>query len=255
VFPGGARIRPRLCLSVAVACGDDRPLIADTAAASIELLQCASLGQDDLRCFDDGGMRRGKPAVHVAFGRPLAVLAGDALLVLAFESLGRAVADAPERLAPLHATVAGAVGAPRGIIAGQAWESEERIDLAAYQRAKTGALFACAAIAGAQAAGADPARWRAFGEILGEAYQVADDIRDIAARPCEVGKPVSRDALLGRPNAAAERGLDGAVEHLDELVAASLDAIPTCPGAASLRTLVEIQAQRFLPKSLVRRAA
>ncbi|MEE7477910.1 polyprenyl synthetase family protein, partial [Methylobacterium hispanicum] len=87
VFPGGHRIRPRLCLAVARACGDDDPEAADAAAVAIELLHCASLVHDDLPCFDDAPLRRGKPAVHVAYGPALAVLTGDALIVAAFEAL------------------------------------------------------------------------------------------------------------------------------------------------------------------------
>jgi len=78
VFPKGARIRPRLTIAVAMACGDDRPGLSSAAAASIELLHCASLVHDDLPCFDDAETRRGKPSVPRAFGEPLAVLAGDA---------------------------------------------------------------------------------------------------------------------------------------------------------------------------------
>src|SRR5579875_14557 len=81
VFPRGARLRARLCLAVAQACGDDAPMLSDAAAVSIELLHCASLVHDDLPCFDDADTRRGKPAVHRAFGEPLAVLTGDALIV------------------------------------------------------------------------------------------------------------------------------------------------------------------------------
>ena len=91
-FPGGARIRPRLCLAVAQACGEDQPAVTDAAAAAIELLHCASLVHDDLPCFDDAPIRRGKPSVHRAFGEQLAVLAGDALIVLAFETLALAAA-------------------------------------------------------------------------------------------------------------------------------------------------------------------
>src|SRR5271168_4620792 len=86
VFPRGARIRPRLCLAVAAACGDDHPAVSDAAAAAIELLHCASLVHDDLPCFDDAATRRGRKTVHVAFGEELAVLAGDALIVAAFET-------------------------------------------------------------------------------------------------------------------------------------------------------------------------
>ena len=89
VFPGGARIRPRLCLAVAAACVDDRADNAERyeraagAAAAIELMHCASLVHDDLPCLDDAAVRRGRAAVHKVFGEPLAVLAGDALIVLA----------------------------------------------------------------------------------------------------------------------------------------------------------------------------
>src|SRR3954452_16784827 len=113
VFPRGARIRPRLCLAVAAACGDDDPTAADAAAAAVELLHCASLVHDDLPCFDDAPTRRGKPSVHRAFGEPLAVLAGDALIVLSFELLGRAIAlDGSRRgveLIGMLAAVAGPV--------------------------------------------------------------------------------------------------------------------------------------------------
>jgi geranylgeranyl diphosphate synthase type II len=87
VFPGGARIRPRLCLAVALAAGDEAPQASNAAATAIELLHCASLVHDDLPCFDDADTRRGKPSVHTAFGETTAVLTGDALIVLAFETL------------------------------------------------------------------------------------------------------------------------------------------------------------------------
>ena len=151
----------------------------EAAGAALELLHCASLVHDDLPCFDAADTRRGRPSVHKAFGEPLAVLAGDALIVLAFQTLAR-VPCAPQRLAILPLTVAQSVGVPSGIVAGQAWECEPQIDLAHYHRAKTGALFAAATVAGAASAGADAEPWRMVGEKLGEAYQVADDIRDAA---------------------------------------------------------------------------
>jgi geranylgeranyl diphosphate synthase type II len=86
VFPGGARVRPRLCLAVASACGDDRPELTNAAAASVELLHCASLVHDDMPCFDNADLRRGRPAVHTAYGEPLALLAGDGMIVLRLRS-------------------------------------------------------------------------------------------------------------------------------------------------------------------------
>ncbi len=250
VFPGGHRIRPRLCLSVARACGDDDPAAADAAAAAIELLHCASLVHDDLPCFDDAPMRRQKASVHVAFGEPLAVLTGDALIVAAFETLARGAARHPQRLAALVGLVARAAGSPAGIVAGQAWESEPYVALSDYQQAKTGALFAASTVAGAAAAGAQPLPWRLLGECLGEAYQVADDLRDVACRQEEIGKPAGRDATLGRPNAAALLGTEGALGRLKRLTQEAVDVIPACPGADALRAEIEAQTRLFLPKSL-----
>ena len=249
VFPGGARIRPQLCIAVAMACGDDDPALADGAAAAIELMHCASLIHDDLPCFDDADVRRGVPTVHLAFGERLAVLAGDALIVAAFEALAAGAARSPQRLGALVATVAAGVGRPLGIAAGQAWECEPRCDVADYHRAKTGALFAAATMAGAQAAGVDARPWRALGESLGEAYQAADDIRDVVADPAVIGKPVGRDLLLDRPSIARECGLHEAVRRFDRLVADASAAIPECRGAPYLRALVKSEATRLVPSS------
>jgi geranylgeranyl diphosphate synthase, type II len=254
VFPGGARIRPQLTLAVAGACGDRDSTVGDAAAAAIELLHCASLVHDDLPCFDDADLRRGKPSVHKLFGERLAVLAGDALIVMAFETLGRGASECPDRLVRLLMVVGAAVGTPFGISAGQAWECEPSLDLAQYQRAKTGALFAGATMAGAAAAGFEPVLWRALGEGLGEAYQVADDIRDVVGNPDEMGKPVGQDAAHGRPNAVHALGMAGAIARLEALVQAAADSIPACPGQSQLKALIQLEAQRFLPKEL-RRAA
>lgn len=255
VFPGGARIRPRLCFAVAWACGDNDPMIAVAAAASIELLHCASLVHDDLPCFDDAAMRRGKPSVHRAYGENLAVLTGDALIVLGFETLVRGVVRRPERLVPLVQIVGRAVGAPHGIVAGQAWECEPCVSLADYHRAKTGALFAAATVAGAAAVGADAEPWRAVGELIGEAYQVADDIADMHATQEDLGKPVGRDMALGRPSAVRELGIGGAMARLQDLIDHAVQLIPPCPGEAQLRALIQKETRRFLPKELALCAA
>ncbi len=255
VFPRGARVRPRLCHAVASACGDDEPAATDAAGAAIELLHCASLVHDDLPCFDNAAMRRGRPSVHAAFGEPLAVLAGDALIVLAFQSMARAPCSS-RRLIKLITTVGSAVGVPHGIVAGQAWECEDKIDLSHYHRSKTGALFAAATICGAAAAGEDNVEaWRAIGEKIGEAYQVADDIADAASDEQETGKPVGKDASLGRPSAVIRYGLSGAISHLHELVAEGIRAMPACANAHELRALMEQEAKRLVPKRLAQSAA
>jgi geranylgeranyl diphosphate synthase type II len=255
VFPKGARVRPRLCLAVASACGDDEPGASDAAGAAIELLHCASLVHDDLPCFDNAALRRGRPSIHAAFGQPLAVLAGDALIVLAFQALG-AASCSPRRMARLIGTVGAAVGVPHGIVAGQAWECEPEIDLSHYHRSKTGALFAAATISGAAAAGAENAQaWRCLGEKIGEAYQVADDIRDAASDEEEAGKPVGQDAALGRPNAVIRYGLAGAITYLHDLVADGIRAMPACANAHELRALMEQEAKRLVPRRLAQFAA
>lgn len=255
VFPGGARVRPSLCLAVAAACGDDHPGLTDAAAAAIEFLHCASLVHDDLPCFDDAKLRRGKPSVHALFGEALAVLAGDALIVMAFDGLARSGASAPARLPALVCAVTRGVGMPNGIVAGQAWESEPFTPVEPYHRAKTGALFVAATTAGALAAGSDPEPWRALGETLGAAYQVADDLADAVSTEQACGKPIGQDAAFARPNLVAQLGIEGAYQRLESLVGAAVAAIPPCRGEKSLRDLVQRQAVRLAPKQPARTAA
>ncbi len=255
VFPGGARIRPRLCLAVAQACAEDHPAIVDAAAAAIELLHCASLVHDDLPCFDDATTRRGKPSVHKAFGERLAVLAGDAMIVLAFEVLADSCRLAPARLPSLIRIIGRSVGTAGGIVAGQAWECETDAPLSQYQQAKTGSLFAAATMAGAVAAGvADAAAWSMLGERIGAAYQVADDILDVAGNAADIGKPVGRDAELGRPSAVAQLGLAGAIACVKRLVDEATASIPDCPGAALLREVILAQAHGLLPRDILQAA-
>lgn len=255
VFPGGARVRPQLVLAVAAACGDDAPEVSDAAAVAIEMMHCASLVHDDLPCFDGSELRRGKPSVHAAFGERLAVLGGDALIVSAFDALNQGASAHPTRLVALLNILAQGVGVPSGIIAGQAWECEDHIDLAQYQRAKTGALFAAATMAGAAAAGVAHEPWRELGDKLGEAFQVADDLRDAVSNPEDLGKPVGQDEALGRPNVVAARGIKGAVSYLKELLAEAMASVPACPGEEALRELLMKQAAQFLPRELAQEAA
>jgi geranylgeranyl diphosphate synthase type II len=247
VFPGGARLRPELTLAVAAACGDPLPPLSDAAAAAIELIHCASLVHDDLPCFDNAATRRGRPAIHVEYGEALAVLAGDALIVLAFQSLATAGVVAPERLGRVIEAVARGVSCPHGIIAGQGWESEPRVPAIAYRRAKTAALFVAAASAGATAAGRDPSPWFAFAERIGEAYQVADDIQDVVGDAQRMGKPIGRDAHLGRPNAVHDLGVQGSSQLLAQLLNKALAEMPPCAQPERLRAWVINVAERLIP--------
>ena len=222
-------------------------------------MHCASLVHDDLPCFDNATTRRGRPSVFGAYGERLAVLAGDALIVTAFQSLAVAAAQKPDRMGPLMSTLAAGVAAPSGIVAGQAWECEPRVALTAYQRAKTGALFVAATIAGAQAAGTAYEPWRALGEWLGEAYQVADDIRDVMGDAAQLGKPVGQDQHHGRPSAAADLGLVGALDYFRALMQQAVDSVPACAARDAMRALVLHESERLVPQAareqVMRRAA
>lgn len=247
IRPGGARIRPTILLAVAGACGDDKPAVSDAAASALELMHCASLVHDDLPCFDDADVRRGKPSVHRAFSEPLAVLAGDSLIMLAFETLAHQAAADCARSANLVLALSRFAGMPNGICAGQGWESEPEIDLAAYHRSKTGALFIAATQMGAISAGHEPEAWYDLGDRIGLAFQIADDLKDATPTRGDVGKPVGQDSLHGRPNAVAELGVDGALAHLRDTLAGAIASIPSCPGEAMLAKMVTMQASRITP--------
>ena len=233
VFPGGSRLRPSLCIAVARACGDVNPAVTDGAAAALELLHCASLVHDDLPAFDDSPLRRGRPSVHAAFGEAIAVLSGDALLIGAFETLAFAGDRAPGTFAALTRLLTRAAGSPFGMCSGQAWESEDDVDLVRYHRAKTASMFEAATMAGALSAGVDPEAWRELGCAVGEAYQVADDIRDRVGG-ADLGKPVGRDEAKDRPSAVRSFGLDDARRLLRQHAANAVARIPDCAGREEL---------------------
>lgn len=247
VTPGGARIRPTILLSVAMACGDDRPDLANAAAIALELIHCASLVHDDLPCFDDADLRRGKPTVHKAFSEPLAVLTGDSLIVLAFDVLAEAAGQDARRALDLIRVLSRRTGMPDGICAGQGWESEAKVNLSAYHRAKTGALFIAATQMGAIAAGQDAAPWEELGARIGEAFQVADDLRDALYDADTLGKPAGQDAMHHRPNAVAELGVQGAIRRLKDILGGAISSIPACPGEAMLADMVRRYAERMTP--------
>jgi geranylgeranyl diphosphate synthase type II len=238
VFPGGARVRPRLCLEVARACGSADDL-AYVAACSVELLHCASLAHDDLPCFDGADTRRGRPSVHRAYGEATAVLVGDGLIVQAFHALARAVARRPELgIAPVVALVE-AAGPRVGLVAGQAWEQETVVNLATYHRAKTASLFECAASLGAIVGGVPASPFAELGRSFGMTYQLADDVADAIGDAAALGKPTGRDRALGRPSAAGAPGdAASALDQLDRAVEETVNRVPICPGEGELRRFV-----------------
>ena len=231
LFPGGARLRPLLVLAVAesVQEGASARDATLTGAVAVELFHSGSLVHDDLPCFDDADLRRGKLPVHKRFDEATAVLVGDALIVHGFEALART--------GSCEAVALGvdALGATRGLIAGQAWESEPVAPLDEYHRAKTASLFQASAALGALAAGSESAPWLPFGELVGRAYQAADDLSDAVGRSDESGKSVGRDAARGRPSIVSARGIEGARERVHALCTEAERAIPASAHADLLR--------------------
>ena len=144
--------------------------------------------------------------------------------------------------------MARATGAREGSVGGQAWGCEPRVDLGRYPQAKTGAPFVAATCAGALAAGRPAEPWRRLGESLGEAYQVADDIRDVLGDALLIGKPTGQDAHHQRPSAAADLGLVGALQHFQGLMQSAVEAVPDCPSRAALQRLVRSESERLVPQ-------
>ena len=243
VFPGGRRARPLLARLVADTYGKGDDEMVGRLAAAVELVHCAPLVQDDLPQFDDAATRRGRPACHVVYGQATAILVGDALLTLAFETL----ANAPARRAPvafrLMGVLTAATGSSNGVIGGQALELEPHpVELEIYHRHKTAALFraACAGAAICCGGDSDVSRWARVGELIGCALQLRDDIDDVGASAADLGKPVGRDAALGRPNAALHAGVDSCQAKRADVIVAVRELLgPPTPENEALHHLVE----------------
>ena len=246
IFPGGARVRPQLCLAVSNACGLDNVDLLMASAVSVEMMHCASLVHDDLPAFDNAEVRRGKPTVHKAFDEPLAVLCGDSLIILAIQVLTAKGLSAPERLGKLINVLTTSTGMPYGICSGQGWESEKTIDLSSYHKLKTASLFVAATKMGAISAGEEPEPWAELGQRIGEAFQVADDLKDFSDSQ-KSGKSNNRDSENERPNAVLKLGEQGAIKRLQDILAGAIASIPSCPGEVELIKIVRSQAERLTP--------
>ena len=246
IFPGGARVRPQLSLAVSNACGLDNLDLSMASAVSVEMMHCASLVHDDLPAFDNAEVRRGKPTVHKAFDEPLAVLCGDSLIILAIQVLTANGLSAPERLGKLINVLTTSTGMPYGICSGQGWESEKTIDLSSYHKLKTASLFVAATKMGAISAGEDPEPWAELGQRIGEAFQVADDLKDFSDSQ-KSGKSNNRDSENERPNAVLKLGEQGAIKRLQDILAGAIASIPSCPGEVELIKIVRSQAERLTP--------
>ncbi|WP_018700116.1 polyprenyl synthetase family protein [Amorphus coralli] len=249
---GGKRFRPFLAIESAALLGGD-PAAARAAAAALECVHCYSLVHDDLPAMDDDDMRRGRPTVHKAFDEATAILAGDALLTVAFEILGspRTHAD-PAVRAELVLCLARAAGSA-GMVGGQmldlqaetAAEALGEADVMRLQALKTGALIAASCEMGAIVSGADAAdrgRLKRYGAIVGAAFQLADDLLDVTGSEAEVGKRIGKDAARGKATLVSIHGEDWARRRLDALVVEAGETLAPYGEAAA----VLVDAARFV---------
>jgi geranylgeranyl pyrophosphate synthase len=246
LFAPGKRLRPSLVLLCCEALGGAAEHARQPAAA-VEMLHTYSLIHDDLPCMDDDALRRGRPTCHVVFGEALALLAGDALLTAAFETL----ASAPQSPAASVAVLARATGAS-GMVEGQVRDlslaaSASASDVLAMHALKTGALIRASCELGALAArasDADRERASAFGAALGTLFQAVDDVLDVVGAKEELGKTPGKDAKLERATLVRAVGLDGArrvaAEAADRARAAASEIrlAPSHPGVLLIQHLL-----------------
>ena len=237
VLAGGKRLRPVLCLAAAEACGGS----ADNAllpGAALELLHTYTLVHDDLPAMDDDDLRRGRPTTHIAFGEANAILAGDALLTLAFGWLAECPAPLPWRPTDLIAELARA-GGHAGVIAGQVEDlASEGVPPTAEQLQyihahKTGDLLVAAVRMGAMAAGADAQaveRLTRYGQTAGLAFQIADDILNATSTADQLGKATGSDAARGKMTYVALYGVEPARQEARRLVGEAIAALAGLPG-------------------------
>ncbi|MCK9509525.1 MAG: polyprenyl synthetase family protein [Pigmentiphaga sp.] len=216
---GGKRVRPLLVYAAAEACLNEASADAtlDPLAAAVELIHVYSLVHDDLPCMDDDAMRRGKPTVHVQYDEACALLVGDALQALAFESVGRLNAPA-ERVVEAMQVLARASGS-LGMVGGQAIDlasvglALSPAQLETMHRLKTGALLQASTELGGIAVGADPRQRQSLAEYakaIGLAFQVIDDILDVTADTARLGKTAGKDEAADKPTYVSLLGLDQA---------------------------------------------
>jgi len=238
VLGGGKRLRPFLVVETAMLFGAPRDG-ALLAGAALECLHCYSLVHDDLPAMDDDDLRRGRPTVHKAFDEATAILAGDSLLTLAFDILARADvhADAAVRAAlVLELARASGLG---GMAGGQMLDlaAEGRFDdrhvlsldeILTLQAMKTGALLRFACRAGAILGRADVTALAAldrYGAVIGQAFQIADDLLDVEGDTATLGKAAGKDAAAGKATLVSTLGVAGARARLDALIAEAEDLL------------------------------
>ena len=251
---GGKRVRPVLVYATGRALDAGMDLL-DVPAAAIECLHAYSLIHDDLPAMDNDDLRRGKPTCHIKYGEASAILAGDALQACAFSILATGLSGkvAAELTVHMIAELGSASGVD-GMAAGQAIDLQsvgkplDLQQLEAMHRLKTGALIRASVVMGAMCARADTRildKLRIYGDSIGLAFQIVDDILDVTADTSVIGKPQGADAALNKPTFPSILGLDGAQRHASLQYERAIDALANLgPGFDELRTLAHFIVDR-----------
>ncbi|MDP8991320.1 MAG: polyprenyl synthetase family protein [Acidobacteriota bacterium] len=252
LFAGGKRVRPLLAMAAAAAVSD-APRGIESCACALEMIHTYSLIHDDLPALDNDDLRRGRPTCHKVFGDAMAILAGDALLTLAFEVLAKLDAGAERRielvreLAAASGTVGGMIGGQVNDIEGEGKPPTARL-LESIHRAKTGALLRASVRMGAIYAGADAEQLAAlsgFGEHVGLAFQIVDDILDVEQSSEALGKTAGKDAAQNKITFPAVYGIERSREMAEEeRLAAHLALQPFDERAQRLRELADLVVRR-----------
>jgi geranylgeranyl diphosphate synthase type II len=260
LLAGGKRLRPLLVLAAAEACAerlgrDPSSARSDAlpAACALEMIHTYSLIHDDLPAMDNDVLRRGRPTAHVVYGEGLAILAGDALLTEAFALLAReplsAAPEAADRRLATIAIIADAAGAS-GMVGGQAIDLRAAAaavaldgdELRDMHRRKTAALIRASALAGACMSGAPSDMMTAigeFGEQVGLAFQIVDDILDVEGASAELGKTAGKDAAAGKPTYPAIHGLERSRTLAGEAISTARQALDRVHVAGQLPALAQ----------------
>jgi geranylgeranyl diphosphate synthase type II len=253
VFAGGKRLRPILCMEAGRMISGSLPAGIDDLGAALEMLHTYSLIHDDLPALDNDDLRRGRPTCHKVFGEALAILAGDALQTQAYEVLSRLRCGAEARVRIIE-EIARGTGTVNGMIGGQVVDLEaehtapDAAMLEYIHRSKTAALITASVVSGGLYAGADEGSvesLRAFGQSIGLAFQIVDDVLDVTQTSEQLGKTAGKDSVAEKATYPALFGLEESRKRADGLAegaGAALDGFGA--RAERLKTLARFLVER-----------
>ena len=253
VFAGGKRLRPILCMEAGRMLAEQLPAGIEEVGAVLEMIHTYSLIHDDLPALDNDDLRRGRPTCHKVFGEAIAILAGDALQTLAYEVLTQ-LRCPPEARVAIIREIAHATGTIDGMIGGQVVDLEAEhakpsLETLEYiHRSKTAALITASVISGGMYAGAtvdQVVRFRNFGQSVGLAFQIVDDVLDVTQTSEQLGKTAGKDTAAEKTTYPALFGIDESLQKADALVdAACAELNEFGPAASTLKDLARFLVER-----------